>query len=651
MGNVRRWYIYGISAIALQALTWAVISLARNLVLSPLQPEPSALAFQIAVIVVGGPLYVGHWLWARRVAVRSEEERDATLRGLYLVGMMAGFLGPALSQLYYLLRTLVGISHDSYGWPQRQLTAGQWIVFHLIPILVLGLLWAYHRIELRSRPHADPDGWRTVRRLYQLGFSAAGLTMTTIAVISLVRWLLMLAKGTTVNYSSRDGLTAILCQLAVGVPVWLIFWLGAGRLGHDTSMADRESTLRKVYLYLAVFIGSMGAVSAATALLAGYIRQLVRWTPPSWRSPDDFREALAIIIGLGMLWAYHSAVLRGDAQEAEDAPQGMTVRQITYYLVAAVGLAALAIGLGGEISVLVHRVADHAFENFQRQAFSWYTAAIVAGLPVFIVPWRQVQVEARESGVLGLHARRSTPRKIYLYLFLFVAALVDLAALVFIIYRLLSSLLGGDRLVPVELAQAIGYAAIAAAIWVSHLMVLRRDRLLLAADERVEQASLRLAIVDLADSGFGQAVVVALADRNPDLAVDLVRVEGTESPGEEQESELRDRLGAADLILGPWTIAQADGETPDELVRAVAASPARKLLVPTWQEGWDWVGVDHWRGDGSVRQAVRAVQQAVAGRPIRPRRPLGAAGIAWIVVGALILLSIATSLIVEVLLY
>ena len=54
MGNIRRWYIYGICAIALQALTWAVISLLRNLILSPLQPEPEALAFQIAVIVVGG---------------------------------------------------------------------------------------------------------------------------------------------------------------------------------------------------------------------------------------------------------------------------------------------------------------------------------------------------------------------------------------------------------------------------------------------------------------------------------------------------------------------------------------------------------------------------------------------------------------------
>ena len=315
---------------------------------------------------------------------------------------------------------------------------------------------------------------------------------------------------------------------------------------------------------------------------------------------------------------------------------------------AAVGLAALAIGLGGEISVLVHQVADHAFENLQRQAFSWYTAAIVAGLSVFIVPWRGVQADARESGALGLHARRSTPRRIYLYLFLFLAALVDLGALVFIIYRLLSSLLGGNRLVLVELAQAIGYAAIAAAIWVSHLIVLREDRRLLAADERAEQASLRLVIVDLAESGFGQAVVVALADRNPDLVVDLVSGGGTESPGEEQENVLRDRLSAADLILGPWTIAQAGGETPEELARAVAASPARKLLVPTWQENWDWVGVDFWRGDGMIRQMVSAVQQAVAGRPITPRRSLGAAAIAWIVVGALILLSMAASLIIEV---
>jgi hypothetical protein len=483
--------------------------------------------------------------------------------------------------------------------------------------------------------------------LYQLGFSATGLTMTTVAVISLIRWLLMLTKGTTANYTSPDGLYAILCQLAVGVPVWLIFWQGAGRLGRLASIADRESTLRKVYLYLAVLIGSMGSVSAATALLAGYIRQLVRWTPPRWRSPDDFRDALAAIIGLGVLWAYHAAVLRQDAKEVEDAPQQMTVRQIAFYLVAAVGLTALAIGLAGEISVLVHRVADHVFENFQRQAFSWYTAAIIAGLPVYIVPWRQLQGEAREPGVLGTHSRRSTPRRIYLYLFLFVAALVDLVALVFIIYRLLDALLGGDRLVPVELALALGYGAIAAAIWISHLIVLRGDRRLLAADERIEQTSLRLAVVDPGDGSFGHAAVAALADSNPDLVVDLVWVGGGESLAVEQDGELDEALSTADLILGPWTIAQASGETPEDLVRAVTASPARKLLVPTWQEGWDWVGVDRWQGDRAVRQAVRAVEQAVAGRPISPHRSLGAAAIAWIVVGALILLSIGVSVISE----
>ncbi len=647
MGNIRRWYIYGISAIALQALTWAVISLIRNLALSPLRPQPSALAFQIAVIVVGGPLYLAHWLWARRLAARSEEERGASLRGLYLIGMMAGFLGPALYQLYYLLRALFGISGDSMGWSPRQLTAGQGIVYHLIPILVLGLLWVYHRVELRSGRYAEVDDWSTIRRLYQLGFSATGLTMTTLAVISLTRWLLILTKGTSVNYSSGNGLYAILCQLAVGVPVWLIFWLGAGRLGQLSSIADRESTLRKVYLYLAVFIGSIGSVSAATALLAGYIRQLIRYIPPSWRSPDDFRDALAAIIGLGVLWVYHSAVLRQDAREVEDAPQQMTVRQITYYLVAAVGLAALAIGLAGEISVLVHRVADQVFENFQRQAFSWYTAAIVAGLPVFIVPWRKVQGEAREPGPLGIHSRRSTPRRIYLYLFLFLAALVDLVALVFIIYRLLDALLGGDRLVPVELALALGYGAIAAAIWISHLIVLRGDQRLLAADERVEQTALRLAVLDLGDGNFGRAAVAALVDRNPDLVVDLIRVGGPESPEGDPEGELYERLSAADMILGPWTIMQADDGTLGDLVRAVAASPARKLLIPTWQEGWDWVGVDHWSGDRAIRQAVQAVEQAVAGRPISPHRPLGAAAIAWIVVGAMLLLFIGISMMAE----
>ena len=64
MGNVRRWYVYLVCAVTIQAVTWAAMNLLRNLTI--VSTEPTAIAFQISVIIIGLPLYLAHWIWAQR---------------------------------------------------------------------------------------------------------------------------------------------------------------------------------------------------------------------------------------------------------------------------------------------------------------------------------------------------------------------------------------------------------------------------------------------------------------------------------------------------------------------------------------------------------------------------------------------------------
>ena len=54
MSSIRRGYIYLVSAISLQAVAWAIIALLRNLFVFGI--DPVAVAFQIAVIVIGLPV-------------------------------------------------------------------------------------------------------------------------------------------------------------------------------------------------------------------------------------------------------------------------------------------------------------------------------------------------------------------------------------------------------------------------------------------------------------------------------------------------------------------------------------------------------------------------------------------------------------------
>jgi len=86
MTNIRRWYVFLVSAIALQTVAWAIITLLRNLLVPGLNPASGGVsfaaevvAFQIAVIVIGLPIYVVHWLWAGRLAESDREERIAKI--------------------------------------------------------------------------------------------------------------------------------------------------------------------------------------------------------------------------------------------------------------------------------------------------------------------------------------------------------------------------------------------------------------------------------------------------------------------------------------------------------------------------------------------------------------------------------------------
>jgi hypothetical protein len=75
----------------------------------------------------------------------------------------------------------------------------------------------------------------------------------------------------------------------------------------------------------------------------------------------------------------------------------------------------------------------------------------------------------------------------------------------------------------------------------------------------------------------------------------------------------------------------------------VVDSPARKLLIPTRLEGWEWAGLDRWDRQDLIQQTVHAIEQMVSGDPVQPARPLSAGTIVLIVIGVLIALSVLSS--------
>ena len=635
MFTVRNWYIYLVSAISLQSVTWAMIALSRNLLVFDLNPR--SVAFQIAVIIIGLPFYLAHWLWGQRIANGAVDERGALLRRFYLYGSMAGFLGPWTANAFDLITRLLSSTNQYQSYEYEHLSAGKAAIFHLVAMIVLGALWYYHQRVAGEDARVIPEtgASATVRRLYILGFSAAGLTLTTLTVIHLLRWVMLEIGSAPIRGNNLEVLLAHeTARLIIGVSLWLIFWRWAQQLFDGPSEEERLSTLRKFYLYGAVLIGALGVVFNATIILAGVLRRLLDLAPQG-----DIRQPLPVIIGAAVLWAYHAFVLRDDMKRAEEAPRQAGVRRLYLYLIAAVGLAALLGGLSGTISVIL-RSLDESFGTGLRNEFAGFTAAIIAGLPVWIIPWRLAQTSAQAEGVGGADARRSVVRKIYLYFFLFIAIMTMLSSAVYIVFRILSTILGEPAPSLTELGHAIAFIVIAAALWLNHTAILRGDNRLAKIEQTDRLEALRVAVVNLGESRFGPALVDELKRTLPELSLDSILLTGDETTDQEA---ITVQLASAGLIIGSWQISIAGGMVSEQVAQAVVSSPARKLLIPFNAEGWDWAGVDRWNSEALVNQTMRAVKQILAGEEVKAHRPMSAGSVIGIIIGVIFLLILLLS--------
>ena len=641
MVTIRRWYIFLICAISLQSLTWAIIALLSNLLTNSIRDSVTATAFQISVVVISLPVFLVHWLWAQNLARKEADEREADLRSLYLYGTLAAFLGPIAANTFDLIATVLSlifnVQRTNY-FNFIQASSTEFITRELVAIAVLALLWIYHQwVTVQDAKSAIEAGNASVRRLYILGFSATGVWLTTLVIINLLRWLMFRFGGNSIIGSFYVvNLVDETARLMVGLPLWLLFWRWAQALFTEVSQEERESALRKFYLYAIVFIATLTAVSNAVIILSNIFRRLL-----DLPSPGSISEPLSIIIGMVVLWAYHAHILRDDAVLEGEGPRQAEIRRLYLYLIAGIGLAAFLIGLSGDVSIVIRSLGENSVSGTLREQLAWFTAAILVGLPVWIWPWRQAQVGAMALNDSGAGERRSTTRKFYLYFYLFIATISVLSSAVYIAYRLLSLVLGehsSSNLIS-DLGQAIAYCLIAVGVWLYHGYALRGDGKANRREQIKRLEALNVAVVDNSEGRFGRAVLEGLRREFPGLTLSPIGLTpiAAQAMGGTREN-IPAQLAAAGLIVGPSNITFAGESVSAEVATAVIASTAAKLLTPIWSDGWSWVGVDRWSTKTITQQTVRAVKQIVAGEEVKPVRPLGAGTIIGIIVGVFFLL-------------
>ncbi|MCP4361968.1 MAG: hypothetical protein GY796_28490, partial [Chloroflexi bacterium] len=249
MLTVRRIYLYLVAAISLVTVSWSVIGLARLIISEGIgQGQIIGLASLLAVIIVGLPIYLFHWLMAQRLVARSPEEAESPIRQLYFYVIMTAAAAPIISNVYRLfdnalLALVGGIRADYYPY---DLSAAE----HLIAILIWIVVWIYN--WRFARPLSDRRLESTlvinlgIRRVYLLIFSLGGLVMTTWGAVGLLQMLMQLSTG--VNW--RTPVANFSAQLLVGTVVWVAHWMLLQRDFSSGHPVEERSVLRKIYLYL-----------------------------------------------------------------------------------------------------------------------------------------------------------------------------------------------------------------------------------------------------------------------------------------------------------------------------------------------------------------------------------------------------------------
>lgn len=639
MLTVRRIYLYLVAAISLVVVTWSIIGLLRLILSEGIgRGQITGLATWLAAIIVGLPIFLFHWLTAQRFAAGDEEERASVVRRIFFYGLMGAGAAPIISNVYRLVDnaflSLTGGTFETY-YPY-DLTAGQ----HLAAIVVWAVVWFYLWRQVRQDNQVVrlQDTNLTVRRLYLVALAVAGLVMVSLGAVSLLQTLFEIPAG----FFWRNPVAHGSAKLVVGGLIWVVHWLLLQQAFFSAKPAEERSVLRKAYLYLAVFVFSVMAVVSATGLLKRLIELALGDEP----SPEPLLSQLSLQLPLmivgAVFWAYHWQVLRQDAGQAPEAPRQAGVRRIYAYLVAAIGLATLVTGLMGLLTILIDMLTSPAAIGlaYYREQVALFAAMVIVGVPVWLIPWRAMQNLALQDGVESADERRSTVRKIYLYFYVFVAALAVFGSIGWFVYHILIALLGAD--LPEDfltlVLDALVIGLLAGAVWSYHWWAIRQDGRLELQDQARRLADIAVVVLDGQEGRLGQAIIQYLQHDLPGIQIRPIGLtpEAMAAMSAPALTNGRADLETARYIIGSW-----ETLTATEVETAVATSPALKLAVPTEAQRWVWAGVRQRSTDYYARQAARGIKQSLEGEEITPGREIDLSTVVAVVIGLVLFMVLA----------
>ena len=605
MKSIRRLYFYLVAFISIEVVLWGLILLLRSILDNKISGGADDLAQALALILVGVPIFLIHWLWTQRASAREEEEKTATLRAVFLYGILLATLIPIVQNLLaFINRSFIGAARIEY---YRAFVGGtQTLPDNFIAIamnlIVAAYFWNVLREEWTTLPDpqtgAGNENFSEVRRLYRYIWTLYGLLMTVIGAQQILRFIFYI-PGNVLGELGRETLVNGIALVAVGTPVWIYAW----RIIQDSlsDSAEMGSMLRLGILYILALGGVITVITVSFNIVNEILLIVLGQTSSFADFVDNIGGSLSIGIPLGAIWAYYGHWLDRHIQAVGREVQQAGMKRLYNYILAFIGLIVAFVGVGTLFSFLIDMVLSrgYVFGDSDRSTLASALSSLIVGLPLWLMNWRPMQADALLQGVSssgserGDHARRSIIRKTYLYLALFAGVIGGMVTAVGLVNLLLKALLTGytGSGFTDDLFNMIQLLFLFGVVLVYHFNVLRADGASLSDALTEKQSAFGVLIVDSGD-GFADSVKAALVKADAKVQVTAT------TPDEKPDGEFKAIIISGDLAVdAPAWIKSFAGN------RIVVQNEAENLV---------------WADDAA--QAAASVQMLAEGQEIQKKK-------------------------------
>ena len=528
MKSIRRLYFYLVALISVEVVVWGLISLLRSIVDETISGGADALAQALALILVGVPIFLIHWLWAQRASAREEEEKEASLRAIYLYAILLGTLIPvAQNVLSFVNRALVqstGLGVERAFSAFRNQSLADNLIAIVMNLIVAAYFWNVLRGEWATLK--DKENFSEVRRLYRYIWMLYGLLMTVFGAQQILRFLIYI-PGDILGEMGREVVVNGTALLVVGTPVWVYSW----RVIQDSlpDPAEMGSNLRLGILYLLSLGGVITVITTAAMLVNTLVTRLLGadWTIQHF--VQQLGGPISVGVPLGMVWAYYGHWLNRHIEAIGDKVRQAGMKRLYNYILAFIGLVVSFVGVATLLTFIIDMTTSKSFlmGDSNRSSLATAISSLVVGLPLWLLTWRPMQAEAMAQNEMGDHARRSVLRKTYLYLALFASVIGGMATAVALVYQLIRLVLTGDVGSDFvnTLLNIIQLLFLFVVVLLYHLNVLRADGASMADALAEKQSAFSVLVVDSGD-GVVDAVKAALAKSGAKVQVTVTTPDG-----------------------------------------------------------------------------------------------------------------------------